>query len=223
MISVIENMLAETQLRRIRDTLSRAEFQDGKLSAGITAQSIKSNSELVTDSPEFNALNNIVMGSLVKHPEYRAICWPKRIASPIYARYEPGMSYGMHVDDPVMGSSPAYRSDISLTIFLSAKDDYEGGELIIGHNHAQQTIKLDAGSVVFYPSSSLHAVAPVTKGTRLVAVSWVQSSIRRADRRATLFELNQAREILIKDHPHSEACQKVCNSFNNLVRDWVEL
>ena len=223
MISVIENMLEEAQLQQIHGMLSQAEFHDGKLSAGITAQSIKINSEMVTESPEYAALNDIVMGTLVRHSEYRAICWPKRIAAPIYAKYETGMQYGTHVDDPVMGSSPSYRSDISLTIFLSARSDYEGGELIIGQGPTQRKIKLDAGSVIFYPSSSMHAVAPVTNGTRLVAVSWIQSSIRRADHRATLYELNQARELLIKNQPQSEACQKVCNTFNNLVREWVEL
>ena len=222
-MNIIENYLSEIELQQVRKILSSSDFQDGKLSAGLTAQSIKNNVEVPADNPQMKALNEIVMGKLVQEPEYRAICWPKRIAVPIYARYDVGMSYGQHVDDPVMGGSSMYRSDISLTIFLSPADSYEGGELIISHAFGEQKIKLDAGSVVFYPSSSLHSVAPVTSGTRDVAVSWVQSTIRDAEKRSLLYELNQAREILIDEQPNSPACAKICNSFNNLVRQWVEV
>lgn len=223
MLNVIENYLSEFELQQVRRLLSNADFQDGKLSAGLTAQSIKNNVEVPAHHPQMQELNEIVMGKLVREPEYRAICWPKRISAPIYARYEAGMGYGEHVDDPVMGGSSMYRSDISLTIFLSPADSYEGGELAISHAFGQQNIKLDAGSVVFYPSSSLHSVAPVTAGIRDVAVSWVQSTIRDASKRSLLYELNQAREILIEQQPDSPACAKVCNSFNNLVREWVEI
>lgn len=223
MLSIIENYLSEIELRQVGKILSNAEYQDGKLSAGLTAQAIKNNVEVAADTAQVKVLNEIVMGKLVREPEYRAICWPKRIAAPIYARYEEGMSYGQHVDDPVMGGSSMYRSDISLTIFLSPADSYEGGELIISHAFGEQKIKLDAGSVVFYPSSSLHSVAPVISGTRDVAVSWVQSTIRDAAKRSLLYELNQAREILIEEQPNSAACTRVCNSFNNLVRQWVDV
>ena len=222
-MNIIENFLSEFELQQVSSILSTVDFQDGKISAGLTARSIKNNAEAPFNTPQMTELNEIVMGKLVREPEYRAICWPKRIAAPIYARYEPGMEYGEHVDDPVMGGSSMYRSDISLTIFLSAADSYEGGELIISHDFGKQKIKLDAGSVVFYPSSSLHSVAPVTSGTRDVAVSWIQSTIRDADKRSLLYELNQAREILIKEQPGSPACTRVCSSFNNLVRQWVEI
>jgi len=223
MLNVIENLIPATDLQRVRDILSASSFQDGRFTAGSLARRCKQNEEIPASSTDLQALNEIVMGALVRHPEYRAICWPKKIAAPIYARYEAGMQYGEHVDDPVMGQESPYRADISLTIFLSEKDSYQGGELSIAENFGEQHIKLEAGSVVFYPSSSLHSVLPVTAGTRLVAVSWIQSTIRDADKRQLLYELNQAREILIKEQPGSQACNKLSNSFNNLVRRWIEL
>ncbi len=192
--------------------------------AGLAQASLpQNNHEIPAQTSVVNELNNIIMNKLVRHPQYRAICWPKKIAAPIYARYQPGMHYGPHVDDPVMGGDTTYRSDISLTIFLSSKESYEGGELRIIQPFGEQEIKCDAGSVVFYPSSSLHSVNPVLSGTRYVAVSWIESSIRDAEKRHLLYELNQARELLIETQPGSEACNKVSNSFNNLVRRWVEL
>ena len=223
MLNVIENFIPTKDLQRVTEILSASSFEDGRLTAGSLARRFKQNEEIPANSIDLQEINEIVMGALVRHPEYRAICWPKRIAAPIYARYEAGMQYGEHVDDPVMGQEQAYRADISFTIFLSDKDSYQGGELNIVESFSKQRIKLDAGSVVFYPSSSLHSVLPVTAGTRLVAVSWIQSTIRDADKRQLLYELNQAREILIKEQPGSLACNKLSNSFNNLVRRWVEL
>ena len=223
MIITIENIISDADLATVTGLLEAGVYQDGKLSAGRVAGRIKNNQELQADSVDIKTLNEIVMGNLVRHPDYRAICWPKRIAAPLYVRYQKGMEYGEHVDDPVMGANDLYRSDISLTIFLSPMRDYEGGELTIVEPGGERHIKLDAGSAVFYPSSSRHYVAPVTSGTRYVAVSWIQSSIRDAAKRELLYELNQAREILLEEQPGSRASNKVSASFNNLVRRWVEL
>ncbi len=223
MLAIIENFLSSDDLAQIADLLSRAHFADGRSTAGSNASLAKQNEEISVLEPGLRELNNIVMNNLVRHPDYRAICWPKRIAAPIYVRYQPGMQYGPHVDNPVMGQDPLYRSDISLTVFLTAKDKYEGGELNIIQPFGEQKIKLDAGSVVFYPAGSLHSVAPVISGTRYAAISWVESGIRDASKRELLYELNQAREILVAEQPGSIACGKVSNSFNNLVRRWVEL
>jgi len=222
MLNVIENFIPTEDLQRVTEILSASSFQDGRFTAGSLAGQFKKNEEIPAQSKDLMKLNEIVMGALVRHPEYRAICWPKRIAAPIYARYEAGMQYDEHVDDPVMGQEQAYRADISFTIFLSRKDSYQGGELNIIESFGENRVKLEAGSVVFYPSSSLHSVLPVTAGTRFVAVSWIQSAIRDAGKRQLLYELNQAREILIKEQPGSLACNKLSQSFNNLVRRWIE-
>jgi len=223
MLTKIENLFPSKTLKDIHQLLSEAPFINGKLSTGMAAKEVKNNLEMDNNSEHYNHLNELIMGRLVRHPLYRASCWPKQISAPFYARYEPGMGYGEHVDDPVMGQvGDYYRSDISLTIFLSNKNDYDGGELVILDSFGEQRIKLDAGSVVFYPSSSRHYVTPVTRGIRLVAVTWVQSTIRDPQKREILFELNEARELLLQQ-PESDASKKVSAVFNNLVRAWIDV
>jgi PKHD-type hydroxylase len=194
MLTPLSNVLDHDRLEDARKLIAGGRFIDGVLSAGMAAQRVKHNQELAADERLLRQLNNLVMGSLVKHSVYRSAALPLKVAAPYYARYTAGMSYGDHVDDPVMGQGDLYRSDISVTIFLSAPDDYDGGELIIQTPFGEQLVKLPAGDAVIYPSSSVHRVAEVTRGERLVAVSWIQSMIRDPDKRALLHELNQARE-----------------------------
>jgi PKHD-type hydroxylase len=148
---------------------------------------------------------------------------PLKTATPYYARYTPGMSYGDHVDDPVMGVGDLYRSDLSVTIFLNGMQDYEGGELCIRTAFGEQRVKLPAGDAVLYPSSSIHHVAEVTRGERVVAVSWIQSLVRGPEQRALLHELNQARETLLQERPDAAETARVNQSYINLVRMWAEL
>ena len=223
MLASIDHLISAQNLVRIRQLLDESPFVDGKLSAGMVARGVKNNQEMNPQSEHFNTLNELLMSNLVRHPKYKAAAWPKRVAAPFYARYEPGMEYGEHVDDPVMGQGDLYRTDVSTTVFLSEPDEYEGGELIIKDSYGERAIKLGAGSAVVYPSHSRHYVAPVTKGVRLVAVTWAQSTIRDPAQREMLYELNQAREMLFKELPESEATRKVSATFNNLVRRWVDL
>jgi PKHD-type hydroxylase len=164
------------------------------------------------------------MGSLVRHPEYRAGALPLKVATPFYARYTPGMTYGDHVDDPIMGTGNAlYRTDIAITIFLNEPEDYDGGELTIRTPFGDQTVKLPAGDAVLYPASSLHQVAPVTRGERLVAVTWVQSLVRDPARRELLYGLNQAREKLLRTSPDAPETAQVNTAYVNLLRMWSDL
>jgi PKHD-type hydroxylase len=134
------------------------------------------------------------------------------------------MTYGNHVDDPIMGApGQQYRSDVSTTVFLNAPEEYEGGELVINTSYGEQKVKLAAGSAVVYPSSSLHHVAEVTKGTRLVAVTWTQSLIRDPAKRELLYQLNQARESLLKSRPDDKETKNVDVAYVNLFRMWAEL
>ena len=173
---------------------------------------------------ETQRLNNLVMGKLIKNSTYIATAFAAKIAAPYYAKYTEGMSYGNHIDDPVMGPpNQRYRSDISITIFLNEPDAYEGGELVINTAFGKQQIKLSAGDAVLYPSSSTHQVAEVTKGERLVAVTWLQSTIRDPAKREILYNLSQARETLIQTSPGSQSLEQVSNSYVNLLRMWADI
>ena len=223
MLASIDHLISAQNLTKIRQLLEDSPFVDGKLSAGMVARGVKNNQEMNPQSAHFQQLNELVMSNLVRHPKYKAVAWPKRVAAPFYARYEPGMEYGEHVDDPIMGQGALYRTDVSTTIFLSDPEEYEGGELVIKDNYGERQIKLAAGSAVVYPSHSRHYVAPVSKGVRYVAVTWAQSTVRDPSKREMLYELNQAREMLYRELPDSEATRKISATFNNLVRRWVDV
>lgn len=223
MLNHLEAVLDSRQVETAKQLMRHGRFVDGILSAGMAAQRVKHNEELSLKDQQLADLNNLVMGSLVRHPVYSSAAMPKKVAAPYYARYTQGMSYGEHVDDPVMGQGDIYRSDLSVTIFLSDPADYEGGELLIQTDFGEQRVKLPAGDAVLYPSSSIHRVSEVTSGERLVAVSWIQSLVRDPDKRALLHELNQARETLLQEQPDAPETARVNHSYINLVRMWSEI
>lgn len=224
MLITIPDVLKKAQLDHVRKILDRSTFINGKLSAGKHAQRVKNNQELPQDDRMLNELNNIVMGSLVQNKTYQNAAFPHRIATAFYARYGSGMEYGDHIDDPIMGPAGAsYRTDVSITVFLNMPDDYDGGELTINTSFGKQAFKLPAGSAIMYPSGTLHNVAEVTRGERLVAVTWCQSMIRDPAKRELLYNLNTARESLMQKDPDSDETAKVDTSYINLVRMWSEL
>lgn len=224
MLLTISGVIPPPQLQRIRQLLQRGSFKDGKLSAGLEARRVKHNQELEQEADLYAALNNLVMGCLVQHPNYQQAVLPRRVAAPYYARYTAGMHYGDHIDDPIMGSgADQYRSDVSTTVFLSDPSEYDGGELVIGTSFGEQAVKLEAGAAVVYPSSSLHHINTVTRGERLVAVTWAQSLVRDPARRELLYQLCQAREILLRERPAERETAWVSNSYANLVRMWSDV
>ena len=224
MLLRIPSVLDRSELDVVQRMLAGAPFVDGKLSAGLAAKRVKHNLEVDRNARELEQLNNLVMGKLVQHPVYRSGALPLRVAAPYYARYTPGMQYGDHVDDPVMGADGTlYRSDISITVFLSDPAGYDGGELVINTPFGEQQVKLPAGDAVMYPSSSLHRVAKVTRGERLVAVAWLQSLVREPARRELLHELNSVRERLLANTPETEDAKLINKTYVNLVRMWGDL
>lgn len=224
MLLQLEKVLTADQLRGVRDMLANVRFIDGKASAGMAARVVKKNEEADRSTADFATIDNLVMGSLVKHPAYRAGALPLKVAAPFYARYTPGMQYGDHVDDPIMGGPDGlYRTDIAITIFLNDPDSYEGGELVVQTAFGENQVKLPAGDAVLYPASSLHHVAAVTRGERLVAVTWVQSLVRDPARRELLYQLNQAREKLLHNAPQAPETAQVNTAYVNLFRMWSEL
>lgn len=224
MLLTIPELLNPAQLAKIHETLVDAPFVDGKLTAGFAASRVKYNQEMRPEPERMQRLIRILMASLGHHETFRFGALPHRVADPIFARYTPGMSYGEHVDDPIMGTTgPRFRSDVSMTIFLNDPASYDGGELEIRTPFGEKRVKLAAGDAVVYPSSSLHRVVEVARGERLVALTWIQSYVRDPARRELLYELNLARERLLKTAPEEEATAYVDRSYANLVRMWSDV
>ncbi len=224
MLLTIPELLNSAQLTKIHEILAGAAFVDGKFTAGFAAARVKQNEEMQPEPERMRRLIRIIMTSLGQHPTFRFSVLPHRVADPIFARYQPGMAYGNHVDDPIMGSNgPRFRSDVSMTIFLNQPEHYDGGELVIRTVFGEHQIKLPAGDAVIYPSSSLHRVSAVRRGERLVALTWIQSYVRDPAQRELLHELNQAREYLLKEAPDQEATSYVDRSYANLLRMWGDV
>jgi PKHD-type hydroxylase len=224
MLIQIPNVVNPEQLKAIQSVLKQADFVNGKISAGDIAQQVKTNEELVQDnSPQMQSLNNLLMGCLINNETYKAAVMMKKIGSPFYARYRKGMSYGGHIDNPIMGQMPnRYRTDVSTTIFLNEPEDYEGGDLVIVTKYGEHRAKLKAGSAIVYPSTSWHYVDEVTDGERLVCVTWAQSMIQDTNQREILYEIWKAREKMLKEKPNEEETRGIDVSYIKLVQMWAD-
>lgn len=223
MLLRIPGIMSENEVAAVVNALSRGEFVDGKLTAGLAAERVKDNLELDRGSELKNTLARAVVGSLYRSETFRDAALPNKIATPIFARYKPGMHYGDHVDDPIMGGAEAqYRSDVSCTVFLSDPASYEGGELVIHTTYGEERLKLNAGDAVIYPSHSVHRVAEVTRGERFAAVLWIQSLVRDSARRELLYELGVARHGLLRERPEENETTLVDRSYVNLLRMWAD-
>ncbi len=163
-----------------------------------------------------------VLAALKRNKTFRRVALPRTIRPPLISRYRAGMNYGPHVDDALMGSGVMERSDISVTVFLSDPGAYQGGELVMNSPFGEREIKLPAGHAVVYPSSTLHRVAPVTRGERLAAVTWVRSQVRDPARREILYDICRMRETLANFDPEGEAADLAFKTHANLLRMWSE-
>lgn len=218
----IDNVLTAQELGEITAALSGGRFVDGRTTAGWNARLVKNNLQLEPKSDKANALREMVTKALFRNGVFNLAVRPKLMRPVMFARYEPGMEYGLHVDDPMMGGPPAMRSDVSFTLFISAPADYDGGELMIQMHQQELAFKLAPGSLVLYPSTTIHRVAPVTRGVRLAAVSWVQSLIRDAEQREILYDLDIARRENFDAHGKTREFDLMTKVFANLMRRWGE-
>lgn len=224
MLIEIPEVLSRGQAQAIRGRLSGARFVDGGLSAGAQAGKVKKNLEMAADSQRM-ALAQDVCNALAQHPMFNHFALPRRIMVPIFSRYEVGMTYGSHTDVALMGvdvPEHATRTDLSLTLFLSDPESYDGGELVIQTHVGEHRFKLPAGSCVVYPSHNLHYVSPVTRGVRLAAVTWVQSFVRADAQREVLFELCNLSESLADQELGREEIDMLFNVYHKLTRMWAD-
>lgn len=218
MILAIADALTSTDIAELRAGLATATFVDGKTTAGWSAKLVKANLQAV-DSAALERLRQLVQTRLVEHAVFALATRPKTILGPLFTRYDPGHAYGPHVDDAVMGG---LRTDVSFTLFLSAPQSYDGGELVLDSPAGADTFKLDPGNIIVYPSAMLHHVAPVTRGQRLAAVGWVRSYVRHAAQRELLFDLETARRRLFAREGKTPDGDLLAKCTANLVRMWCQ-
>lgn len=220
MILCIADVLDNAAISELRGTIENGVFVDGVLSSGWASRLVKNNEQLGA-GPALEAAQQQVISALTANPVFSSAVLPRRFAPPLFARYVPGMSFGTHMDNPLMGPDHM-RADISVTIFLSEPDTYDGGELVMETTGGEAAYKLAAGSAVTYPTTMLHRVEPVTRGTREVAVTWAQSLVRRADQREILFDLERTARTIFERDGKSEDFDLINKSTANLRRMWVD-
>lgn len=215
----IANVLNGEEAEKVRDALARVRFLDGRATAGFAARDVKHNRQADTLDRNAAEIHNLVTERIQSNELFKLAARPKQLSSIIFSKYDPGMRYGSHVDDALMGGM---RSDISFTLFLSAPASYDGGELVIETAAGEDAIKLEAGSMIVYPATSLHRVADVMRGERLAAVGWARSFIRDEAKRELLFDLDTARKRLFAREGKSEDYDLLSKSSANLLRMWAE-
>src|SRR5690625_375982 len=226
MLIVISGLLTPDEVRQCRLALLEAQWEDGLNTAGYLAVEVKKNQQLPLDNPVGKELGAQIMRRLAAHPQFIAAALPARILPPRFNRYEGGETYGNHIDNAIFnipGTEQRIRSDVSSTLFLSAPDEYDGGELVIEDTYGSQEIKLAAGDLVVYPGTSLHRVNPVTRGLRLGAFFWTQSMVRSAQHRAMLWELDQSIQRLAQQEVAAAELARLSGVYHNLIREWAEV
>ena len=215
---VIGDVLSAEEIAHACATLAKVTFEDGRKTAGFAAREVKNNRQAARGHST-DALRTLIEQRILGHEVFRLAVRPKTLTPIMFSAYEPGMNYGSHVDDALM---QGIRTDVSFTLFLSDPDSYDGGELVIESASGEDAVKLKAGSMVAYSSTTLHRVAPVTRGTRLAAVGWARSFIRDAAQRELLFDLDTARRQMFAQHGKSAEYDLVSKSLANLLRMWAE-
>ena len=228
MLTRIPGVLDAAQVRSLRERLESAggAWVDGRATAGHQGAQVKRNLQIAEDSAIARELGQVVLGALERNPLFISAALPSRVYPPLFNRYEGDMQFGSHVDGAVRivpGTSIKMRTDLSATLFLSAPEDYDGGELLIEDAYGVQQVKLPAGEMVLYPATSLHRVTPVKRGARLASFFWVQSMVRDDARRAILFDLDMSIVRLTRDAPGNPALVSLTGCYHNLLRMWTEV
>jgi PKHD-type hydroxylase len=221
----VPNVLTPEQVARCREVFDRAQWADGRVTAGYQSAQVKKNLQLPENGPEARELGDLVLAALERSPLFISAVLPQRVFPPLFNRYDESMSFGSHVDNairPITGTSLRIRTDVSATLFLSDPESYDGGELVVEDTYGSHAVKLPAGDLIIYPATSLHHVTPVTRGVRLASFFWVQSMIRDVSRRSLLFDLDMSIMQLNKEVPKSPSLVMLTGVYHNLLRQWAE-
>ncbi len=226
MLLQIPDVLTADQVAQCRKFLDAAAWVDGKVTAGHQSATAKENLQIPEDNAEARKLGDMIVGALERNRLFTTGALPSKVYPPLFNKYQPGQSFGTHVDNAVRqvrGTPHRIRTDLSATLFLSAPGDYDGGELVIDDTYGAHAVKLPAGHMILYPASSLHHVTPVTRGARLAAFFWVQSMVRDDGERTLLFDLDMAIQAVNAQAANSPAAVRLTGIYHNLLRRWTDL
>ena len=225
MITPIPNVLNAEQLAHTRQLLDQTDWIDGRVTAGHQSSRVKDNMQLPEDSPAATQLGEMILEALGHNPLFITSALPLRVFPPLFNRYQGGQSFGTHVDNairPVTGTPHRIRTDLSATLFLSAPEEYDGGELIVEDVYGAHSVKLPAGHMILYPSTSLHQVRPVTRGARIASFFWIQSMVRDDGKRTLLFDLDLGIQRLNRENPEHPVAVQLTGVYHNLLRRWAD-
>lgn len=225
MLLHVPNVLTAEQVAECRRQLDAADWIDGRVTAGHQSAKAKDNAQLPEDSPVARQLGQMILSALERNPLFLAGALPLKIFPPLFNRYTGGQSFGNHVDNAirqVRNTPHRVRTDISATLFLAPPSEYDGGELMIDDTYGSHSVKLPAGDLVLYPSTSLHRVQPVTRGARVASFFWIQSMVRDDGERTLLFDLDLAIQRLGSDVPNHPSVVQLTGLYHNLLRRWAD-
>ncbi|MBW7896443.1 MAG: Fe2+-dependent dioxygenase [Opitutaceae bacterium] len=224
MILAIPDVLTGAALATARAKLEAAAWIDGKATAGHQGARVKDNQQLAADDPVAREIGAQIVAVLQKNPLFVSAALPLHLLPPMFNRYSGGQTFGTHVDGSIrtLPDGRRIRTDLSCTLFFAEPDEYDGGELIIEDTYGSKSVKLPAGHLILYPSTSLHRITPVTRGARLCSFFWLQSMIRDDARRALLFDMDVGIQRLAADAPGHAGVVQLTGVYHNLLRQWAE-
>lgn len=227
MIVCIPDVLDPHSVEQMRLRLEHAgdAWVDGLATAGYSGALVKHNQQIAEDSVIAGELGAVVLQALERNPLFISAVLPLHAYPPLFNRYAGGQHFGSHIDGAirvVAGSRQRVRTDVSVTLFLTPPDQYQGGELVVEDTYGSHPVKLPAGHAVVYPATSVHHVRPVTAGTRLASFLWVQSMVRSDEQRRMLFEMDGAVQRLGATGADARATRSLVGCYHNLLRAWGE-
>jgi PKHD-type hydroxylase len=229
MLITIPSVLSIEQVAEARKMLAAADWVDGRVTAGYQAQEVKRNLQIPEGSPVAVALGEMVLTGLARSPLFMSAALPLRVFPPMFNSYSGGQTFGTHVDTAIRqiaSTGQRIRTDLSATLFLTAPEEYDGGELVVEDSYGTHSVKLPVGHMVLYPATSLHRVTPVTRGARVSSFFWIQSMVRDDMQRTLLFDLDSSIQRLATvsgDPTVKETGVSLTGVYHNLLRQWAEM
>ncbi|MEP0175645.1 MAG: Fe2+-dependent dioxygenase [Paraglaciecola sp.] len=225
MLVKIPSVFSKQQVQEVKAIMLDADWTDGNVTAGYQSSQAKNNLQLPENSEAAHKLGDMILLALSRNNQFMSAALPNKIFPPLFNCYQGGQSFGIHVDNAVRqvpGTPVKVRTDLSMTLFISEPEEYEGGELIIEDTYGSQSVKFAAGDMVLYPSTSLHKVTPVTKGRRLASFFWLQSMVPSDERRSILYNMDMAIQGLREKVQDSPEIVKLTGVYHNLLRQWAQ-